>query len=143
MEHDNRLNRYLFRGKATNRVKGWIYRTDYKNGDWVYGLLSDNGEYRPFAEMTNTDGVSDIDVDKETVGQFTGEYDVNANKIFEHDIVRKIVDGKELVGIVEFSDGAFGVRFSDGSGQFLCFFADCCEVIGNIFDNSELLTICS
>lgn len=143
MKQDNGLSRYLFRGKATNRVDGWIYRTDYKNGDWVYGLLSDYGEYRPFAEMINVGGVSDIDVDKETISQFTGEYDVMGNKIFEYDIVRKTVDGEELVGVVEFSDGAFGVRFADGSGQFLCFFECCCEVIGNKFDNFELLTICS
>ena len=29
----------LFRGKAINRDEGY-HRTEYKNGDWVYGLLT-------------------------------------------------------------------------------------------------------
>ena len=79
-----------------------------------------------------------FEVISETIGQYTGVNDINANKIFEHDIVRKYVDGKELIGVVEFSDGAFGVRFADSSGQLLCFFGDCCEVIGNIHNDLEI-----
>lgn len=29
----------LFRGKAINRDSGY-HRTNYKNGDWVYGLVT-------------------------------------------------------------------------------------------------------
>ena len=29
----------LFRGKAINRDPNYEYRTSYKNGDWVYGLV--------------------------------------------------------------------------------------------------------
>lgn len=33
------MREILFRGKAINRDKGY-HRTEYKNGDWVYGLLT-------------------------------------------------------------------------------------------------------
>ena len=34
------MREILFRAKAINQIKGKEYRTNYKNGDWVYGLLS-------------------------------------------------------------------------------------------------------
>lgn len=52
------MREIMFRGKAANREKGRSYRTSYKNGDWVYGLLTDTENYAGFAEMTNTNGVA-------------------------------------------------------------------------------------
>ncbi len=69
------MREILFRGQAANRIEGRAYRTNYKNGDWVFGLLTDAENYAGFSEMTNTIGVSGIEVDKNTVGQFTGFYD--------------------------------------------------------------------
>ena len=69
------MREILFRGKAANRNPHRQYRTKYKNGDWVFGMLTDPMNYAGFAEMTNTNGVSGIEVDKNTVGQFTGLYD--------------------------------------------------------------------
>lgn len=92
--------------------------------------------YSGYAEVDCGDYYPDFyDVIPETVSQFTDEYDVQGNEICEHDIVRKTVNGEEMKGVVEYSDGAFGVRFADGSGQLLCFFADCCEIVGNTYDD--------
>ena len=33
------MREILFRGKAINRDKGY-HRTKYKNGDWIYGLVT-------------------------------------------------------------------------------------------------------
>lgn len=123
------MREILFRGKRK------------ENGEWMYGGLSQHKTGKVFIKCGSA--ISSYEVIPETVGQFTGEYSANTNKIFskifEHDIVIKVVDGKELVGVVEYSDGAFGVRFADDSGQFLCFFGGCCKIIGNIHDNPELL----
>lgn len=84
------MRKILFRGKAINRNKGY-HRTEYQNGEWVYGLVTELYDERfenlP-AEMTDISGVSGIDVDFKTVGQYIGLDDSNGAKIFEGDIVR-------------------------------------------------------
>ena len=132
------MREILFRGKATNRIEGREYRTKYKNGDWVYGLLTDVENYAGFSEMTNTNGVSGIDVDKNTVGQFTGLTDKNGKKIFEGDIVTMpAYAGGKHKAVVYFKNGKFAV---DGSNySFKDIAPKRMEVIGNIHDNPELL----
>ena len=122
------MREIIFRGKSTDEEE-WIE-------GWIEGLLCYN-IYDGLCIQPATEGFCCV-VSKETIGQFTGSYDVNGNKIFEHDIVKKVVNGKEFIGVVEYADAAFGVRFADGEGQFLCFLENCCEIIGNIHDNPEL-----
>ena len=145
----------LFRGKAINRDSGY-YRTTYKNGDWVYGLLTQpyNERYDLPAEMTNTSGVSGIEVDCKTIGQFTGLSDKNGVKIFEGDIVKGTAYSATRIGVIVWIDeiSSFGVRYVnalnpaawENSSILRCVslgktdeFA--AEVIGNIYDNPELL----
>jgi uncharacterized phage protein (TIGR01671 family) len=80
------MREILFRAKAINRYPNREYRTNYKNGDWVYGLITNLCD-GVFATMKNTDGVDGVDVDPETVGQYTGFMDSGQNKIFEGDII--------------------------------------------------------
>ena len=85
-----KVREILFRAKAINRDPNREYRTDYKNGDWVYGLLTRKPYESSFgispAQMTNEEGVSGIDVDYNTLGQYMGIEDLEGNNIFEGDI---------------------------------------------------------
>ncbi len=150
------MREILFRGQATNRELDLPYRTKYKNGDWVYGLLTCVKNYNGFSEMTNTDGIVGIKVDKNTVGQFTGKVDKNATKIFEGDVFQLEDD---IVAVVIFSDGCFRLEeyglcgtwtesgydeCGGGYGIIECepidwYFLKDMEIIGNIHDNPELI----
>ena len=141
------MREILFRAKAINRIKGREYRTNYKNGDWVYGLITRFYDSRfPIlpAQMKNTYGVDGIDIDCETIGQYTGLTDKNGTKIFEGDIIQ---DGNCEYNkyVVEYSPerGEF-LPFAHGDGCGCCetattYDSTCHTVIGNVYDNPELL----
>lgn len=138
------MREILFRAKAVNRKEGHEYRTNYKNGDWVYGLLANNNPYSDFAEMTNTDGICGIEVDKNTIGQYTGLTDKNGEKIFEGDILGGFLDDEypeyKTVVSVEWCENMWCARQGKNCPYLLeeddmYYF----EVIGNIHDNPELI----
>lgn len=121
----------LFRGKRMD------------NGEWVEGYYSPvnipiTGNMGHFI---NVGGYRAVEIDPETVSQFTGLTDRNGTKIFEGDIIKYFDD---WIGKIEYdSDSAlFVVSFVDGDddnfGRVSC--GDC-EVIGNIYDNPELLEV--
>ncbi len=145
------MREILFRGKTKNDNK-WIY------GDLLNPINTLNNKYSIF-EM----GGGAIIVIPETVGQFTGLCDKNDKKIFEGDIVltQPIKDKpysnntktKRRLGKVVWHSGkrengsfnsepAFDIEFVDNENKYRCWswslFYDC-EVIGNIYDNPELL----
>ena len=131
----------LFRGKRVD------------NGEWVYGsyvICLDEDDHRelhliipPDTEMYRFDFSGGCYVTSESVGQFTGLTDKNGKKIFEGDIVAyQDYDKLFFSGVVEYlkETAMFVVRFKQG---FIYYFMsnrlDNVEVIGNIFDNAELL----
>lgn len=128
----------LFRGKRVD------------NGEWVEGFYCP----RPYSHFPCEPSIFPIaTIDKEwygievipeTVGQYTGLNDKNGVKIFEGDIVTvenpNISDDE--YGIVKFdNDGAmFIVEFDTFTVDFgNNIDGNQCEIIGNIFDNPELL----
>lgn len=151
------MREILFRGKAINRDKGY-HRTEYQNGEWVYGLVTklyDKWFENLFAEMTDTSGASGIEIDYRTIGQYTGLTDRNGKKIFENDIVKCSDENNDIRfdAVVKFGnpnavyDWGYQLKRMNGDnantdillwvdmeecGAFI-------EVIGNIYDNPELL----
>jgi len=137
------MREILFRAKAINRTG--YERSNYKNGDWVYGLITRLYDERfpelP-AKMADTNGISGIDVDFKTMGESTGLKDKHGRLIFEGDIVLKRTRFKKEPCEVVFSFGTFhcGFGFGSSTAEHPYTLDDKrIEVIGNIYDNPELL----
>lgn len=138
------------------------FRGKTLNQKWVYGDLL---HYTNRSE-SNDDSIIVTDnnfniVTPETVSQFTGLLDKNAKEIYEWDIVRKKEIGGyglERIGVVRYyeKDCRFGIDFTATDkfwkrglfieGETQMEDGHCThtytleyEVLGNIFDNSELL----
>ena len=126
----------LFRGKD---------RTGILNKDWLYGMLDSLDEDFPRIIYKDRWGNRIIaDVDKESVGQFTGLTDKNIKDIFEGDILTGLfLHSMPVNGVVAFRDGSFGLLWKRmGTETFTAFTSMCnveYEIIGNIYDNPELL----
>lgn len=136
------MREILFRGKAIHR-ENCYHRTEYKNGEWVYGLVTklydEQFENIP-AEMTDINGISNIEIDYKTIGQYTGMLDKNGIKIFEGDIVdfSDRSEGDDY-GVVRYDENQteFEFEYDQSLGRY--YYPEDIEVIGNIYDNPELL----
>lgn len=138
------MNEIVFRAKAINRDFDREYRANYKNGDWVYGLITKPYDERfpklP-AEMRNTDGVTGIEVDYKTIGMWTGKLDCEGNYIFENDILQDVNTGEYVIVQWFPEHSSFMVwRITINKIDFLYFFLypRKLKVVGNVYDGQNL-----
>lgn len=118
------------------------------DGEWVQGYLFRIWE-KAYILWGATNDIPDmIEVSPETVCQYTGSTDKNGNKIWENDIVRK-TDANALGWTrirnckVNYANlGFWTIETEFGDRYWLGGFGEAqLEVIGNIFDNPELMEV--
>lgn len=118
------------------------------DGEWVEGDLSyhvHDGDVYVFPG-NGYDSPDRYEVAPETVCQYTGLTDKNGRKIFEGDIVKHFNypedNEKYMIGCIKWNqDFCKFVKENKNSGVYNITINNKCiyEVIGNIFDNPELL----
>jgi uncharacterized phage protein (TIGR01671 family) len=146
------MREILFRGI-------WVHG----NKEWIEGDLVRDSEGKPhivdskYVDYWCGDPIfvceDECEVIPETVGQYTGLLDKDGKKIWEGDIVRTLAPcclDKYIVGLVMFGDYSSSYQ-SSNVGYYVdwslnkniamyCKMGDI-EVIGNVFDNAEMLEV--
>jgi uncharacterized phage protein (TIGR01671 family) len=122
------MNRQIkFRGKRID------------NGEWIYGLLTNTNPYE----------INNIQVQGCSVGQFTGATDKNGKEIYEGDIIKAKIEGANFITEVKWGLRSRGWKLKCDRTKIerwntVKYYSipesSSIEVIGNIHDNTELLT---
>lgn len=140
------MREILFRGKRVD------------NGEWVYGFYANIPEHH-IDKLSGKDFIVSInngllmEVIPETVGQFTGLTDKNGTKIFEGDIVKEwscwhknlsatVLDIECYLVACDYLGSLYLKKnTSCGEVRIPLMRISTVEVIGNIYDNFELLEV--
>ncbi|WP_294655505.1 YopX family protein [uncultured Ruminococcus sp.] len=138
------MREILFRGQTRRYGEKVTWSGKKIKSNWVYGgIFPQNGEGDFAIIYQQKPTVEKYPVYADTVGQYTGMTDKNGTKIFEGDIIDFLYrsDGDDY-GIVQYNvdETEFGFVYNliyDGLGRHYC--SRDIEVIGNIYDNPELL----
>lgn len=142
------MKNILFRGQTRRhgeRLKN--VAGDPMPSNWVYGgIFKGDGDY---SVIYTYDPIDKYPVYSDTVGQYTGVDDKNGKKLFEGDVVKFISeDSVEIHALcvydVDLLQFAFETKFSyytfsDIVSRYDQGLAEKFEIIGNIFDNPELV----
>lgn len=123
-------DRYLFKAKILD------------NGEWGIGFLSIHKTGKCFIRPIVGSALSSVEVEKNTICQCTGLKDRNGKLVWENDIVKaKYEDGFEEITEVAYSKNGYSPYLNEYECEGCCCYCKVTEVevIGNIFDNPELL----
>lgn len=145
-------DRYLFKAKTAKIVDA--YNNDVEDGVWVHGSLRcDVGKYTIFQFETERADYVEYEIDPTTICQCTGLKDKNGKLIWENDVI-KYHFGNSYAQI---RYGAYQSCFDSQETEHIGFYVDWsesrnyrkdlgywinmvnAEVVGNIFDNPELI----
>ena len=140
------MREILFRAKRIDNGE-WV-EGYFVIGKWYldekerYAILPTDLCFYPHCEINEW-----IEIDPETLCQYTGMVDKNGNRIWENDIVSAWSEGKYATGMVKQRiDGLYIIYPAYQHNEFWGLCPDKnrktnVEVIGNVFDNPELLKV--
>lgn len=126
------MSQILYRGKRKD------------NNEWIYGYVIQEPNGRTFIGTYMSGGMWGwVEVEAETVGQYTGQKDLLGKMIFKGDILRSINNSLQIIQIV-YGTGYYCGIHVDKKISFRRQLSEIValgsfEVIGNRWDNPELM----
>lgn len=135
-------DRYLFRAKRLDNgqwVQGFICKKKYKSNKFYISCFTDKDDNEQF-----------FAIDPDTICQSTGLKVKNGNLIWENDIVaywdsystESGLAEADCIGKVVWDDETISFQVTNRlSAESYEVLGDECSVIGNVFDNPELLEV--
>ena len=127
------MREILFRGKNVDNG-AWVYGSFIPDMLEVFCITDIDGFIKPFS--LNKEELTEVRVERSTVGQFTGLTDKNGTKIFEGDILKGLYANGNAE--VEMINGSW-VGYAGKGWTDIGYVVDRVELIGNVHDNPELL----
>ncbi|EPC16884.1 YopX family protein [Lacticaseibacillus paracasei] len=136
-----------FRGLPTCKEKDELDYINFdRDGNFAVGFYEDGYIIGKVADANDEYIYPEfwVAVDRNTVGQYTGLKDKNGREIYESDIVRtgndNIGDPEPMIGQVIMREGSWLIE-NEKNQEAIELFSEITsrEVIGNIFENPELL----
>lgn len=139
-------DRYIYKAKRTDNgewvIGNLITNVFFRLGQSIpYILCPDKAEYDCFEDFTEGNGIFEVRPD--TICRCTGLKDKNRKLIWEKDIVNCLTE--DCYGYIGWNEDEAGFYFNvllENGGfeeEHIYDYQDCMEVIGNTFDNPELL----
>lgn len=140
------MREILFKAKRIDNgewVEGWLIKGKwYFDESEIFAILPTDLCIYPHCEFSEW-----IEIDRDTICQYTGLTDKNGNRIWENDVVRYYDDLADMnkEDLVKWNEThASFVRLHESKmGLQYLYIDECianrCEVIGNAFDNPELM----
>ena len=126
--------------------KGLFRGKEHVHDEWRYGYYYNSIlPYIVTQDENHKEKLNEYMVKAETIGEFSGVCDCGKNMIFEDDIIETnmFYANMRVIGVCEFRNGSFGVVWKRGETEefipFSAFANSEFKLLGNIFDNKELL----
>ena len=129
------------------------FRGKNKEGKWIYGT----GVVKVIVNCKETNAleiIQSVDYDEldyyvpnydseeirpDTIGQYTGLKDKNGKEIYEDDIVYVISEDENAFILWDNVTSSYVIQFNSWCADFHNYYEKELEVVGNIYDNKNLL----
>lgn len=144
------MREILFKAKRIDNgewVEGYLFDDGFENGRMFVGGLVIEEYHGTACDDWSITGINFYEVDPSTICQCTGLKDKNGNKIWENDVIAywdtySTENGyaeADCIGKVLWDDETLSFQVTERLSAESYEVMDDCLVIGNIFDNPELM----
>ena len=139
-------DRHLCKARPLGTRKQWVTGFYAVLGEKTVIIVNEPEKFYDVDSGKNSHGNKIVEVIPNTICQCTGLKDKNGKLVWENDIVMTVYDGNEHIYQVVWDESELDFKATNGKENYESNFEylPCCdeiEILGNCFDNLELLEV--